>query len=349
MLHALLVHDCVTERAIITDVFTEQHIQISAESRLEAALLWFEHGGEADLCVIDASLAEEAVALCRAIREAAVRKDLYIILLLDLEGRGQLESLYEAGMNDYLLRPFAAAELKQKLDMLLQLKRFEAGLVETELAMLRAKIKPHFLFNAIGTIIFISKRNAEEARTLLRSLSEFLRGSFDFENKADVVSFKVELALVNAYLNLEKARFGSRLHVNYNLKATQFYLPPFILQTLVENAIRHGLTARLIGGTIDIGTLLVPAGVRVTIKDDGVGIREEELERFAQVKQHSEYRRMAARGQRQGMGLANTNERLLRHFGTGLQIRRRKSGGTTVSFLIPAQGGLVNAERCGGG
>jgi len=124
-----------------------------------------------------------------------------------------------------------------------------------ELKALRMQIDPHFLFNSLNSISALTVNNAEGARSMTMTLADFFRKSLLFGAK-EVISLKEELSLLNHYLDIEKIRFGKRLTVEQNIdeSALNCLIPPLLLQPLLENAIKHGIS-----NTIDGGTILISA------------------------------------------------------------------------------------------
>ncbi len=122
-----------------------------------------------------------------------------------------------------------------------------------ELKALRMQIDPHFLFNSLNSISALTVHDAESARSMTMTLADFFRKSLLYGAR-EGITLKEELSLLNHYLDIEKIRFGKRLHVEQNIDtaAMNCLLPPLLLQPLLENAIKHGIADALDGGTIHI-------------------------------------------------------------------------------------------------
>jgi two-component system sensor histidine kinase AlgZ len=120
-----------------------------------------------------------------------------------------------------------------------------------ELKALRMQIDPHFLFNSLNSISALTAHNAEVARTMTMILADFFRKSLMFGAK-ETITLKEELSLLNHYLDIEKIRFGKRLNIEQNIddNALNCRIPPLLLQPLLENAIKHGISNTLEGGTV---------------------------------------------------------------------------------------------------
>ncbi len=131
--------------------------------------------------------------------------------------------------------------------------RLEAMVKELELKTIKAHINPHFIFNALNSIRALVDENPERARTAITELSQLLRSSMNAD-KEELVSLEKELTIVKHYLALEQIRFEDRLKVSFRIDENTLLkqVPPMMLQTLVENAIKHGISKEMRGGHIDI-------------------------------------------------------------------------------------------------
>ena len=104
-----------------------------------------------------------------------------------------------------------------------------------------SQIRPHFLFNTLNSIYVLCEKDPEVAQKAIGEFSEYLRGNFEGLENETVIPFSREIEHVRHYLNLEKMRFGSLLHVIYDLDGSEFMIPPLTLQPLAENAVKHGI------------------------------------------------------------------------------------------------------------
>jgi len=203
---------------------------------------------------------------------------------------------------------------KQQLDTL----KLEALVKELELKTIKSHINPHFIFNALNSIRALVDENPIRARTAITELSNILRSSMHAE-KLETVTFEKELNIVKDYLALEHIRFEDRLQIEYEIDEDTLDqpIPPMMLQTLVENAIKHGISKQLGGGTVRI---------RSDFRDDF-----HEL-----VIQNTGHLNGALEGG-DGFGLASTKNRLLLLFGQKANFDIRELNGNTVEarVLIP--------------
>jgi two-component system LytT family sensor kinase len=193
---------------------------------------------------------------------------------------------------------------------------------KAEIKALQAQINPHFLFNALNTIISFIRLNPNRARELIINLSTYLR--YNLEIGELPVDIYRELEQVKAYIEIEKARFGDKLHIIYNIEDDlDVKIPSLIIQPIVENSIKHGiLEGRGIGNvTIEIKKI-EGNNVMITIEDDGVGISKEIIEKV-----------YAGEMEENKIGMSNVHKRLKYIYGEGLKIERLKSG-TRINFNV---------------
>ena len=231
---------------------------------------------------------------------------------------------------------------------LLLLKKSVGDALQAEMAFLQSQIKPHFLFNALNAILSICYTDSARAAELIGHFSRYLRRSFDIRGTETFVRLEDELELVQAYAEIEKARFGSRLTVEYEIGEglDGLAIPPLPIQPLVENAIRHGLMRKEEGGRVRI-TVREQAG-RVTVKvwDNGVGLPARPS-RLLSGQADEAGEAGLPHESRRGVGLPNIDRRLKKLYGEGLRLESQKGGWTRVSFGFareqPSQ--QVNAGR----
>jgi len=200
-------------------------------------------------------------------------------------------------------------------------------LASAERRALQAQINPHFLFNALNTIISVSRKDSDEARRLLVDLSQFFRNNLSVG--MELVPLEQEIEHVKAYLSIEQARFGERLKTEFSISspdALSVKVPPLILQPLVENAVKHGIMPKPEGGKVTVKIEEFSQGVVVSVKDNGVGMTEEI---FKNIKDN--------KVSKDKIGLRNVNGRLESYFGkeSCLRILSNYGTGTLVKFFIP--------------
>jgi signal transduction histidine kinase len=203
---------------------------------------------------------------------------------------------------------------------------------EAQLSALRAQINPHFLFNALTTIGYLVQTAPDRALDTILRLTALLRGVL--RSTAEFVTLHDELELIEAYLDIERARFEERLRVRVDIPPELLgaKIPAFVIQPIVENAIKHGIAPSRKGGdviiTASVKRLSDPATIddtegvlSIVVCDTGVGTSELAL----------------VRGRRRGIGLTNVEQRLRSYFGpaASLRIFSNVGSGTEVEVRMP--------------
>lgn len=262
------------------------------------------------------------------IRERFSSFELPVLMLTPRNRVKDMKLAVDHGANDFVGMPFEAEELLTRVRSLTKLKASVKNAKDAEIAFLRSQINPHFLYNALNSLAELCVEAPERAEELTLELSRYLRGSFDFKQLDSLSTLKNELELLAAYVHIEKARFGDRLQVEYEIDGEpSLRIPPLVLQPLVENAIRHGLMSHLQGGKVKINVKRENAFmVRFSVEDDGRGMSEQKLKEV-----------LGQDAEPKGVGLWNINQRLKLLYGRGIHIESREGGGTRVSFDIPGQ------------
>ena len=217
----------------------------------------------------------------------------------------------------------AAAYQRRYHDREIDALRLHAELSAARLESLRAKLHPHFLFNTLNGISDLIYTDPRTADALVLRLAQLLRATLD--TVADEISVREELELLNAYLDIERVRFGDRLRVSIDAGRTAIEgrIPPFLMQPLAENAIQHGIAPRATGGAIALRAYVRPDDRANTLvlelSDDGVGMPDDA---------------------RDGIGLSITRQRLRTLYrGAGaLTVGPRAGGGTVATIEVPFAG-----------
>ena len=200
-------------------------------------------------------------------------------------------------------------------------------LVRMEAAWLQAQIEPHFYFNTLNSIAALQHTNPDQTIELIDHFSTFLREKYKFQNAADTVPLADEFQLVQSYLFIEQVRYGDLLRIHWEAgEPGDLRIPPYTLQPLVENAIRHGIMKRSGGGNLWVRLARLDGGAELSVVDDGVGMPEEIIRKLMDPS--------TASSNDFGIGLRNVDCRLRRNYGKGLRIESAPGEGTTISFFI---------------
>jgi len=196
--------------------------------------------------------------------------------------------------------------------------RLESVVKELELKTIKAHINPHFIFNALNSIRYLVDENPGQARYAITELSKLLRSSMHAEN-ISTTRLSSEIEIVQSYLELEKIRFEERLEVRWSLQpvAYDFQVPPMMLQTLVENSIKHGISHQIEGGIIEI---------TATVQDHFLHLRIENTGRLLSQDKNDSF------------GIKSTRNRLQLLFGdqASFSIKQSDHNTVVVDIKIPA-------------
>ena len=189
---------------------------------------------------------------------------------------------------------------------------------KTEIAL--HQIKPHFLHNALMSIKVLCRVDPKRAETAVCDFSVFLRNNMNSIGAAEPIPFSEEVRSIEGYLHLEQIRFGARLQVKQDLRATAFSVPALTIQPLVENAVCHGICPKPAGGTVKISSWAEETRFVVEITDDGVGFDTAMLNGSS------------------GIGIRNLRLRLKEQMGATLEIVSEPGMGTTQRVYLPKGG-----------
>lgn len=327
--HILIVDDEMLNLQSASAILKTGGYSITAVESGPAALEEISRNKDICLVILDVMMPEmSGYEVCRKIRSSKSHYDLPVLMLTAKTRTEDIVTGFEAGANDYLPKPVEVEELLARVKTLVNLKTSVDKARAAEVAFLQAQIKPHFLFNVLNTISSFCDTDPDRAARLIDELANYLRQSFDFKNLHMFVPLDKEISLVKSYLEIEKARFGDDLAVEFELDySIQADIPPLTIQPLVENAIHHGLRKKGGRGVINVTVQLAQDEVRVTVSDNGKGIPPGRLDKLLIPDETS------------GVGLRNINARLTRLYGRGLSVKSEAGKGTKISFIIP--GGVL--------
>lgn len=215
----------------------------------------------------------------------------------------------------YFIYHYVTKSRKQQLDTL----RLESMVKELELKTIKAHINPHFIFNSLNSIRALVDENPQRAREAITELSNILRSSMQTE-KMETVPLEKELLIIRDYLALENMRFEDRLKVEYDIDEDTLNqpVPPMMLQTLVENAIKHGISKQINGGVVLVKSAFTGDFHEMLVRNTG---------------------QLNSINSETGFGLSSTTNRLNLIFGDKARFDIRQVNGSLVEarILIPVQ------------
>ena len=214
-----------------------------------------------------------------------------------------------------------------------KVKEDERKMRKADLRLLQEQIQPHFLYNTLDTIVWLIESNEpDEAVTMVVTLSDFFREILS--KGKEFISIKEEEKHISSYLQIQEMRYRDILEYDIQLDQViyKYQILKLTLQPVVENALYHGIKYKRAKVCIHIHGEKEGDIIRLTVRDDGVGMDEDELE---QLRQQIE---KPCQETEKGFGLANVNERIHMYFGPeyGMKIQSQKGKGTTVEIVIPA-------------
>jgi two-component system LytT family sensor kinase len=220
---------------------------------------------------------------------------------------------------------------RERLSAQLELRatQLENQLAQARLSALQMQLHPHFLFNTLNTIVVLVRQHrVEEADTMLTNLGELLRQTLAGWETQEI-PLRREVELIHLYLDIQRVRFQDRLTVETNLSPTTLnaLVPSLLLQPLVENAVRHGVSRSSAPVRIEVKSSLRDSTLELQVSDNGAGISGE--------------------GASSGVGLRNTRARLQQLYGErqSLRLDGLAGGGTVATVLLPYHEGKDHTER----
>lgn len=241
-----------------------------------------------------------------------------------------LRQMFHTAVLIYLLIAFVVAATsyyKQYRNEELRLASARTALVQAQLEALKAKLQPHFLFNTLNSISALIRDNPDAADRMIARLSELLRIALDNEGR-QTLPLRQEIDFLKRYLEIQQVRFEERLVTEFNIEseALDALVPNLILQPLVENAIKHGISRQKAGGKIAVSAFRNSEQLMLEISDDGPGANNPDQLEYSS-----------------GLGLRNTRARLQQLYADRQSLRLSNSSGQglTVTIAIPYEIGVA--------
>lgn len=216
--------------------------------------------------------------------------------------------VFIAVAGNYIRLMFVAMETAQEEIRLLEMNRTKATL---------ERIKPHYIYNVLASIYYLCDQDAETAKEAIHIFSDYLRDVLNMMEEQSLIPFSRELHTVRNYLELEQMRFGDRIRVRYQIETDDFLLPPFAVQPLVENSVKHGAEQSEDGGEILIATYDRPDSYVVVVQDSFEGFDSDSEETG------------------EGSGTKYVREILSMTVKGTLQIKSRPGSGTVSMIKVP--------------
>ena len=199
----------------------------------------------------------------------------------------------------------------------------ERKLTEERIRLFNQQIQPHFIFNSLSVIKYLCLKSPEEARQAIDEFSGYMRSSTDLMNATDCVPVERELDLVKHYVYMQKKHYGDSINFEFDIRDTDFCVPPFSIQTEVENALRHGLRSKVIeNGTMAVRTRNENGTHIVEVEDNGAGFDTSILDNTGEGH----------------VGIRNTRQRLRLMCGGTLDIQSEIGKGTKATISIREDG-----------
>ena len=225
----------------------------------------------------------------------------------------------------------------------------EQQLAEYRYILSLERVKPHYIYNVLTSIYYLCDSDPKKAQNAVKTFSEYLRKSLYTMDQTKTVPFQWEMDLIRHYLSLEKMRFPDTFQVDYEITEQKFELPPFTVQILVENSVKHAVSRRKDqNGRIRIATEKTSGGYRIEVADNGTGRTS------SAAPSGGNGTGVQASGQRldagnyglkqeeqldtyESIGLNNVRERLSLLCGGTLTIQPNAENGITASVFLPFQ------------
>ena len=203
----------------------------------------------------------------------------------------------------------------------MKIQEHNAQISEYNARLMLTQVQPHFMLNTLSTIQYLCKTDSDAAAETVSDLGIYLRNNMEFATSTELITFEKEINHIEKYVSIEQKRFGERIKVVYDIKERDFTLPALSVQPLVENAIKHGISKKRGGGTVELSTWRGVNHIHIIVQDDGVGYDINKP--FSEDRVH--------------IGLSIVRERLKNRCGGELLITSEAGKGTICEIKIPIE------------
>lgn len=194
----------------------------------------------------------------------------------------------------------------------------EEMIIHTKVELLMSQVKPHFIFNALATITYLYEAGKPNASRIMSAFCKYLRNALDFDHQSTLSTFQEDLDHLDSYVTIERVRFPDTV-VEYKFEATDFELPFYTMQPLVENAIKHGTRPTGTGGHVIVATRETDSAIELSVTDDGIGFVPWTVPDDG--KRH--------------LGLVNTRARVEQLCGGTMEVISSPGKGARVTIRLP--------------
>ncbi|MBK1813038.1 response regulator [Clostridium sp. YIM B02505] len=321
----LIVDDDVENIYVLANICASEGYDVLTALSAEEAIRKL-RDNDVDVAIIETMLPKvSGIELCKQLRKDYNLVELPMLITTSSHKSDDLLLGLEAGANDYISKPFNDKEIKARIRTLINMKKSVREAVSSEMAFLHAQIKPHFLFNALSTIMSFCYTDGEKAANLIGQFSKYLRTIFDIDEDSFLTTIYNELDLVGAYLAIEKARFGDKISVEYDIdeRLASCLIPSLIIQPLVENSIKHGIYDKETGVKIQVSVKESQEKVVIIVADDGIGMSKDKIEQ------------LTSRNGNQRVGIRNVYGRVKSIKGSEFIIESEEQIFTNVIIKLP--------------
>jgi signal transduction histidine kinase len=321
----LIVDDDIENIYVLSNICASEGYDVLTAFSAEEAMGKL-RDNDVDIAIIETMLPKvSGIELCKQLREYYNLVELPVLITTSSHKSDDLLLGLEAGANDYISKPFNDKEIKARIRTLTNMKKSVREAVNSEMAFLHAQIKPHFLFNALSTIMSFCYTDGEKAADLIGQFSKYLRTIFDIDEDSFFTTIYNELDLVGAYLAIEKARFGDKISIEYDIdeRLTSCLIPSLIIQPLVENSIKHGIYDKETGVKIQVSVREEQGKIVITVADDGIGMSKDKIEQ------------LISRNGNQRVGIRNVYGRVKSIKGNEFIIESEEQVFTNVIIKLP--------------